>query len=49
MSSFVFNRAKKLLQVWNNIGVTLNGDKIFYFWVNYPFKKIEIKGWKQDA
>ncbi len=35
ISSFVFNRRQKLIQVWNSLRVI----KCHHFWVNYPFKK----------
>ncbi len=37
ISSFVFSRTKKFLQVWNKLRVSKWWQN-FYFWVNYPFK-----------
>ncbi len=36
ISSFVFNRTKKLIQIWNSLRVSKWQN--FHFWVNYPFK-----------
>ncbi len=37
ISSFVFGRTKKFIQVWNYLRVS-KWWKNFHFWVNYPFK-----------
>ncbi len=37
ISSFVFSRTKKFIQVWNNLRVSKRWQN-FYFWVSYPFK-----------
>ncbi len=37
ISSFVFNRRKKLRQVWNNCD-WINDDWIYFFCASYPFK-----------
>ncbi len=36
ISSFVFGRTKKFIQVWNYLRVSKWQN--FHFWVNYPFK-----------
>ncbi len=36
ISSFVFSRTKKLIQVWNYLRVSKWWQN-FHFWVNYPF------------
>ncbi len=37
ISSFVFGRTKKFIQVWNYLRVS-KWRQNFHFWVNYPFK-----------
>ncbi len=37
ISSFVFSRTKKFIQVWNDLRVSKWWQKL-HFWVNYPFK-----------
>ncbi len=37
ISSFVFSRTKKFIQVWNFLRVSKWWQN-FHFWVNYPFK-----------
>ncbi len=37
ISSFVFNRTKKFIQVWNYLSVSKWWQN-FHLWVNYPFK-----------
>ncbi len=37
ISSFVFGRTKKFIQVWNYLRVSKWWQN-FHFWVNYPFK-----------
>ncbi len=44
ISSFVFFRRKKLIQVWNNLKVTKWWQN-FHFWVNYPFKASQFTLW----
>ncbi len=39
ISSLVFNRRKKLIQVWNKWRIRQN----CHFWVSYPFKPIRIR------
>jgi len=36
ISYFVFNRRKKLIQVWNKLRVSKLWQR-FHFWVNYVF------------
>ncbi len=45
ISSFVLNRRKKLMQIWNSLWVSKLCN--FHFWVNYPFK-LEKKRKKKD-
>ncbi len=39
ISSFVFGRTKKFIQVWNYLRVSKWWQN-FHFWVNYPFKSL---------
>jgi len=42
ISSFVFSKRKKLIQVWNNLRVSKWWQN-FHFWVEYPFKSAKSK------
>ncbi len=37
ISSFVFSRTKKFIQVWNYLRVSKWWQNFHFFWVNYPF------------
>ncbi len=41
ISSFVFSRTKKFIQVWNYLRVSKWWQN-FHFWVNYPFNMTKI-------
>ncbi len=42
ISSFVFGRTKKFIQVWNYLWVSKWWQN-FHFWVNYPFNTYQIR------
>ncbi len=47
ISSFVFSRTKKFIQVWNYLRVSKWWQN-FHFWVNYPFKALTC-WWNQHV
>ncbi len=46
ISSFVFGRTKKFIQVWDYLRVSKWWQN-FHFWVNYPFNILMIFGTKE--